>query len=164
MKSRVSLQFLKDLIHYNVLNEDKSSFLLMNALCLNKEFKQLINIISFVKEKKYNSIFIIVEDPCLHQIVVKKTNLLKEKTSVCIEVHNKMVNPDTFYSKKNFLVVNISNLIKVNKTTLEKFQLVVNIKKTCTYTNLGVYNISAEVTTLKSLLFLLTIIFSLLKK
>lgn len=162
MRQNLSLAFIKDLIDFNLLNKNfvtKNNQIFnstLTVLHLNKEFKVFVNIIRHVVTKKYNYIFIFIEDPFMYQLLLKQVLLLNQTAKIPVVVSLKRRSFDKMYSK-NILTISISNTFK---NTTEEF--IVNIN-TQNNQNTGGYKISSEIKTIKSLIFFIIFISNLLK-
>lgn len=167
MKLQLSLSFIKDLIDFNILNKNlllKETQLTNNLFCifsLNKEFKVFVNIIRYVTIKRYDFIFIIVEDPFLYQILVKKIFHLNFKIKIPIIISTKNQTMSKQYAQKKILIVDLSNSLKHK---FEDFSVCFSKKKSLSNMNVGAYNISADINNIKALTFFFILIHYLLKK
>lgn len=168
MKQQLSLTFLKDLIDFNLLNKDliikdkKLKTSTLSLLNLNKEFKSFVNILRFVGAKKYDFIFVLVEDPFLCQLLLKKILELDGNTKIPIIVSNKNRNTISLRNKKKTLTINISNLFK-NENKIKDLLISVGNQNISGYQNLGFYTISSDINTIKTLIFFIALISNILK-
>lgn len=165
MKQNLSLNFLKDLIDFNLLNtnsltNNKLKDNVLNILNLNKEFKMFVNIINYVNINKYDFILIIVEDPFLYQLLLKKVLDLNRTKKIRIIVSTKQRNLDNIFTKKKLLTINISNCFKNNA---EDILININSQNNAKYQNFGVYSVSSNIDTIKVLIFFITLISNLVK-
>ena len=168
MKQHLSLQFIKDLIDLNLFNKElltKSNQLLSNNLSilnLNKEFKVFIHIIHQVILKRYDFIFIVVEDPFLYQLFLKKVIESNRATKIPIIISTKHKNIDSKFNGRKILTINISNDFK-NINKIEDIFISINNQNIRNKKNTGVYTVSSNIDTVKALIFFLTLILNLLK-
>jgi len=168
MKQHLSLQFIKDLIDLNLFNKElliKSNQLLrnnLNILNLNKEFKVFIHIINQVILKKYDFIFIVVEDPFLYQLFLKKVIESNHMTKIPIIISTKNKNIDSKFTGRKILTINISNYFK-NINKIEDIFISISNQNIINNKNMGIYTVSSSIDTVKALIFFITLILNLLK-
>jgi hypothetical protein len=161
MKQQLSLQFLKDLIDFNLLSKNlliknKAMSNTLTLLHLNKEFKVFINIVQYIINKKYDFIFILIEDPFLYQLLVKRAAKLNLTGKIPIVILYKYRNFDKLQSKKILTICTSNNF----NSTAEEFMICVHSQNT---QETGSYKVTSDINTIKSLVFFITLISNILK-